>query len=188
MWRRAVRWIVAAGFVFGQLGCRSVYRFQCTSNPKGAVVAVEGKVQGQTDCTVEIPKDSDLIRDGKIAFTFRLPDGRAETKVVDVHGLKTANDLALIVSAPFLGAGVLLMVPWMEDDEDEEDEESANQAGLLGLGALGIGTGLFFLLGGDTDAGAGYPVQIDFNEPADGNAPVSDSNQPPPAVPAETES
>ncbi len=186
MYRTMIKRMGIVVLALAQLGCNSQYRFRCTSNPKGAVALVGGEAQGETDCTVEIPKDSDLIRDGRIEFTFRLPDGREQTKTMDLHELKTANDFALIVAAPFLAAGFVLLVPWVEeDDEDEEDDEFANEAGLLGLGSLGIGMGIFFLLGGDTEAGLGYSVHVDFPAPADVNAPVNDSNQPAPAVPAE---
>jgi hypothetical protein len=193
MGRGPVRQVVVVALVVGQLGCQSVYRFRCTSNPKGAIVSVEGQVQGRTDCTVEIPKDSDLIQDGKVGFTFHLPDRREETKVVDLVALKPSNDFPLLISSPFFVAGLILMVPWMmeadEDEDEEEDEEAekiANQAGLLGLGALGIGGVIFFLLGGDTEAGKPAGVHVDFDEPADANVPVSDGNQPAAAVPAET--
>jgi hypothetical protein len=107
MRRTAVRWMVLAGFVGGQLGCRSVYRFECTSSPTEAGVVVQEQMLGETPCTVEIPKDSDLIRDGKIAFVFCLQDGREKTNVVDLRGLRPSNPFAEIVSAPFVVAGAV---------------------------------------------------------------------------------
>jgi hypothetical protein len=178
MWRRAVRWIVVAGFVGGQLGCRSVYRFECTSSPTEAGVVVEEQMLGETPCTVEIPKDSDLIRDGKIAFVFCLPDGREKTKVVDLHGLKPSNPFADIVSAPFTLVGFVLAAPFLlacADDEDDEDDEHPDIGiTLLGFGVLGIGYGVYCLCGGDVDAGKARLVYVDFSAPADVNTPASD--------------
>jgi hypothetical protein len=180
MWRTVVRWMVLAVFVGGQLGCRSVYRFECTSSPIEAGVVVEEQMLGETPCTVEIPKDSDLIRDGKIAFVFCLPDGREKTKVVDLCGLKPSNPFADIVSAPFVVAGFILLLPFLlanHDDEDnsytsdEDDKHSDITTTLLGFGAMGIGYGVYRLCGGDPDAGKPRHVHVNFHEPADANAP-----------------
>jgi hypothetical protein len=195
MRRRAVAWMILAGFVGGQLGCRSVYRFECTSSPTEAGVVVQEQMLGETPCTVEIPKDSDLIRDGKIAFVFCLQDGREKTNVVDLRGLRPSNPFAEIVSAPFVVAGFILLLPFLlanhedEDDSyasDEDDKHSDIGTTLLGFGVMGIGYGVYRLCGGDLDAGKPRHVHVNFHEPADVNAPASDCNQPPAAVPTET--
>jgi hypothetical protein len=190
MWRRAVRQVVVVALVVGQWGCQSVYRFECTSNPTEAGVVVEEQMQGETPCTVEIPKDSDLIHDGKITFTFCLQNGREKTKVVDLHGLKPSNPFAEIVSAPFVLVGFVLAAPFLltsdEDEEDsyasddEDDKHSDIEATLLGFGFMGMGAGVYLLCGGHPDAGQARPVHVNFEAPADVNAPVSDCNQPVP--------
>jgi hypothetical protein len=195
MWRGAVRQAVAVSLVVAQLGCRSVYRFECTSSPTEAGVVVEEQMLGETPCTVEIPKDSDLIRDGQIAFTFCLPDGREKTNVVDLHGLKPSSPFAEIASAPFVVAGFILLLPFLlanhEDEDDsctseEDDKHSDITTTLLGFGAMGIGYGVYRLCGGDLDAGKPRHVHVNFHEPADANAPASDGNRPAPAGPGET--
>ena len=130
---------------------------------------------GETPCSIKIPKKSDLIQDGKIEFTFCLPDGREKKRIVDLHDLKPTNPAALVVSMPFLLAGVGLL--WLAGaDKGDDDSSSVGSAGskdlgnrvgsaLLGLGTLGIGAGLYSLLGGDTDSLSDYPVRVDFNEP-----------------------
>ncbi len=197
MWRRAVRQMVVMILVVAQLGCHSVYRFECTSNPTEAGVVIEEEMQGETPCTVEIPKDSDLIRDGKIAFTFCLQDGREKTKVIDLHGLRPSTPFAEIVSAPFALVGFILAAPFLlasEEDEDEEDsytsedeEDKHSDLGttLVGFGFLGISAGVYYLCGGEENAGKACPVHVTFAEPADANAPVPDCNQPTPVYQGE---
>jgi hypothetical protein len=173
-----------------QLGCQSVYRFECTSNPKGASVVVGGEVRGQTNCTVEIPKDSDLIQDGQVEFTFRLPDGRAKTKVVDVSGLKPSDPVVLTASLILGVAGIILLVPYAlvdEEDPDPDYDDFARDAAWLGLGAFGTGAAVYYLFGGDELFGELCDVHVDFDQPADVNAPVSDDNEPTPVAPTETE-
>jgi hypothetical protein len=136
---------------------------------------VREEMLGETPCSVKIPKKSDLIQDGKIEFVFCLPDGREKKRVVDLHSLKPTNPMAWIVAAPFLLTGVGLL--WLGGaDKNDENSSSADRGGskdaggracstLLGVGTLGIGAGLYSLLGGDTDSLSDYPVRVDFNEP-----------------------
>jgi len=165
--------IICMTLVLTQGGCRSVYRFRCTSHPPGAVVLVEQEVVGQTDCTVKIPRKSHAIRDHKIEMLFSLPDGRERTHVVDLRGLKPSNPFAETVSAPFivLGAGLMLLAGGSDDEDTSSDadheKDSDRRMGLLGFGTLGVGAGVFHLLGGDADSLSGYPVYIDFREPTE---------------------
>ena len=170
-----LRGVVCVLLALSQVGCRSVYQFRCTSNPSEAGVVVREQMLGETPCSIKIPKDSDLIQDGQIEFTFCLPDGREKRRVVDLHDLKPTNPVALVVASPFLLTGVGLL--WLAGaDKDDEDSSSADSAGsedaggsvcsaLLGLGTLGLGAGVYFLLGGDADSLNDYPVRVDFNEP-----------------------
>jgi hypothetical protein len=154
-----------------QVGCRSVYRFHCTSRPFPAGVLVGQDMLGETPCTVKIPKHS--------VFTFCLPDGREKTHTVDLHSLKPSNPLAEIVSAPLMlaGAGLILSSGAHGDDEDKEtdqpwakDEKEKHRndlnMGLVGFGAAGAGMGVFHLLGGDEASLNGYDIRVDFDEPA----------------------
>jgi hypothetical protein len=138
---------------------------------------VREEMLGETPCSIKIPKKSGLIQDGKIEFTFCLPDGREKRRVVDLHDVKPTNPVAQIVAGPFLLAGVGLL--WLggmgKNDEDSSAADSEhNDAGgracsaLLGLGTLGVGVGLYSLLGGHPDSLNDYPVRVDFNEPVDG--------------------
>ena len=140
---------------------------------RGAVVLVEQKVVGQTDCTVKIPRRSHAIRDHRIEMVFSLPDGREKTHVVDLRGLKPSNPFAETVSAPFmlLGAGLMLLAGGGDDedtssDADHDKDSDDRRMGLLGFGTLGVGAGVFHLLGGDFDSLSGYPVHMSFHEPA----------------------
>jgi hypothetical protein len=172
---RTLRGVVCVLLALSQVGCRSVYQFRCTSKPSEAGVVVREQMLGETPCSVKIPKNSGLIQDGKIEFTFCLPDGRQEKRIVDLHDLKPTNPVALVVSMPFLLTGVGLL--WLAGvDKNDEDSSAADSAGskdtggragsaLLGLGALGLGAGVYSLLGGDADGLNDYPVRVDFNEP-----------------------
>ena len=167
--------VMFVALVFVQAGCRSVYRFQCTSRPSGAVILVGEEVVGQTGCTVKIPRKSDAIQDHRIEMTFCLPDGREKRHIVDLRGLKPSNPFAETVGAPFmlLGAGLILLSGGSHEDEDEDTfsdtdhkkDSSDHRMGLLGLGTLGAGAGLLHLFGGDFDSLSGYPIHVDFNEP-----------------------
>lgn len=183
---RITRSVVCVMLLLSQVGCRSVYRFRCTSNPTEAGVVVREDMQGETPCAVEIPKDSELIQDGQITFRFCLQDGREKTKTVSLDGLKPTNPLAEIISAPFVLVGVVLMIPFFDNDGEDEDssltgdEDDDNaETGLVGLGIAGAGLGIFHLLGGDMDAANGYEVHMDFDEP-------NDPNTQPPVLPPET--
>lgn len=176
---RTLRGVVCVLLALAQVGCRSVYQFRCTSNPSEAGVVVREQMLGETPCSIKIPKNSDLIQDGQIEFTFYLPDGRQKKRVVDLHDLKPTNPVALVVSMPFLLTGVGLL--WLAGaDKNDDGSSSAGSAGsddtggrvwsvLLGLGTLGIGAGVYFLLGGDTDSLSDYPVRVDFNEAGAGD-------------------
>ena len=179
--------VICVMLLLSQVGCRSVYRFRCTSNPTEAGVVVQEEMQGETPCAVEIPKDSDLIQDGQITFRFCLQDGREKTKTVCLDGLKPTNPLAEIISAPFVLVGVVLMIPFFDNDDEDEDSSSTGdedddnaETGLVGLGIAGAGLGIFHLLGGDMDAANGYEVHMDFDEPNDPNARI-------PVLPAATD-
>lgn len=175
---RTARGVVCVLLALSQLGCRSVYQFRCTSKPSGAGVVVREEMLGETPCSLKIPKKSELIQDGKIEFTFCLPDGREKTCMVDLHGLKATNPVAEAVASPFLLAGVGLL--WLAGlDKNDADSFSADRvaskdtggracSALLGLGTLGVGAGLYSLLGGDADSLNDYPVRVDFNEPQGG--------------------
>jgi hypothetical protein len=184
---RTAKEVVCVLLALSQLGCRSVYQFRCTSNPSEAGVVVREQMLGETPCSIKIPKDSDLIQDGKIEFTFCLPDGRERKRIVDIHDLKPTNPTALVVSMPFLLTGIGLL--WLAGvDKDDEDSSPADSAGskdtggrvgsaLLGLGALGLGAAVYFLLGGNTDSLSDYPVRVDFNEPQDGSEGVEGKDE-----------
>jgi hypothetical protein len=162
--------------VLTQVGCRSVYRFHCTSRPFPAGVLIGQDMMGETPCDVAIPKNSDYIRDGKIVFTFCLPDGPEKTHTVDLHDLKASSPLAETVSAPLVLTGLALISSSGKDDEDKEtdhpwakDEKEKHRnnlnMGLVGFGVAGAGAGVFHLLGGDEASLNGYEIRVDFNEP-----------------------
>jgi hypothetical protein len=97
--------------ILSQLGCRSVYRFRCTSNPSEAGVVIAEEMVGETPCEVEIAKDSEWIEDGRVTFVFCLPDGWEKATVVDLTGFEPSNPLAEVVAAPFflVGFGAFLL-------------------------------------------------------------------------------
>lgn len=162
--------VVCAVLAIMQVGCRSVYRLRCTANPETAGVLAGGEMMGETPCVVKIPRRSELIRHHKVDLTFCLQDGREKTHTVDLHGLKPSNPLAEAVAAPFLavGAGLVRASGWGEDDDEENEDQDDDDAGsaLIGAGGLGVGTGLYYLFGGDGDSLEGYKVHVDFEEPA----------------------
>ena len=162
--------------ILTQLGCRSVYRFRCTSNPSEAGVVIAEEMVGETPCEVEVPKDSDWIQDNKIEFTFCLPDGREKRAVVDLHGFQPSNPLAESVAAPFFLVGGGMLASFLADDEDDEnDEDSAWDcdededkgddfvAGAAGLGIAGIGAGFYYLFGGKSESLEAHEVHVDFD-------------------------
>jgi hypothetical protein len=164
--------------ILSQLGCRSVYRFECTSKPSGAGVLVGQEMMGETECTVKIPRNSDLIQDGMIEFTFCLPDGRERSTAVSLRGLKPSNPVAEVVAAPFLLGGAALFVLTTNAKGRAKDSDPARQAneeekrrsdnlliGLAGLGIMVIGSGLYHLFGGRGDSLQGRPVHVDFDKP-----------------------
>ena len=175
--------------ILSSCGCRSEYRFRCTSNPSEAGVVVGQEMMGETPCTVKIPKDSELIQGGKIEFTFCLPAGQERKHTISLDGLKPTNPVAEIVAAPFLLAGIGLLALSHGDNTDEEHQSAWDsdraaddtRMDLLGIGALGAGVGLYYLLGGDTDSLRGYPVHVDFTQSAE------DQGQPAPSAVPETE-
>ena len=182
MYKVLVRRTMCLLLIVTQLGCQSVYRFRCTSNPTEAGVVIAEQMVGETPCDVKIPKDSEWIQDGKIEFVFCLPDGREKSKVVDLHDLEPSSPLAEIVAAPFFFAGVGLLLIGTDrsrDDEDpspphlwaehkrHKDDDSGFVTGLAGIGIAGIGAGLYSLLGGDSDALDAYEVHMDFDATTD---------------------
>ena len=153
--------------VFMQIGCRSVYRLDCTSEPAPAGVLIGEEFLGETSCTVEIPKDSDWIRDGRVELRFCLPNGQEQTRLVDLRGLEPSNPLAEIIAAPFVLGGLGLL--WMGQDDEDDDLLSGHDSQeltWLGLGALGIGAGVYLLLGGDLGRSDPCRVHVIFNESA----------------------
>jgi hypothetical protein len=171
---RIVDGIVCVLVIVSGFGCRSVYRFRCTSSPSPAGVVVRERMLGETPCSIKIPRKSKLIQDRKIEFTFCLPDGREKSRIVDLHRLKPTNPLAEAVAAPFLLGGLCLLASASTDaDSDEsssfgeEDKDNGHNfcSMLLGLGTVGIGGGLYALFGGHTDSLTDFPVRVDFNEP-----------------------
>jgi hypothetical protein len=177
---------ICVGLILMQLGCRSVYRFHCTSNPTPVGVTIAEEMVGMTACDVQVPKDSPWIQDGKIEFTFHLPDeqvtpGRSRQKkyVVDLAGLKPSNPVAEVVSSPLFLAGVGLLSVAGEalKDKKHDSEEKKNVAKDLGVGAVGVvvlatGSGVHQLLGGDARSLSACEVRADFDEPS------ADSAQP----------
>jgi hypothetical protein len=182
MSRAIARGVVCTLLVLPQFGCQGVYRFRCTSKPSGAGVLVGEEVLGETACNIRIPKKSKLIRDGKIELTFCLSDGRERTQILNLHKFKPTNPIAEVVAAPFLLAGVGLLALALNggDSEDSslaDENESENVGGrvltaVLGLGVVGIGVGVYALLGGHPDSLNDYPVRVDFTEPPSGDQPV----------------
>jgi hypothetical protein len=178
MYGITLRGVVYVVLALSQIGCRSVYQFRCTSKPSGAGVVVREEMLGETPCSIKIPKKSDLIQDGKIEFTFCLPDGREKQRAVDLHDAKPTNPVAQIVAGPFLlaGVGLLLLAGIDKNDENSysQDSERSKDVGgracsaLLGLGVLGVGAGVYSLLGGNAGSLNDYPVRVDFNEPEGG--------------------
>jgi len=177
-----MRGVICAILALSGLGCRSVYRFRCTSRPTGAGVLVGEQRLGATACRIKIPKRSELIQDGRIEFTFCLPDGREKKRVVDLRGLKATNPGAEIFAAPFIltGAGLLVLTgngrdaadsSFASDSQARSDRHRLSTA-LLGLGFLGAGAGVYALLGGDAESLSDYPVFVDgilsLNPPAGG--------------------
>jgi hypothetical protein len=169
--------MVCGLLVLSGLGCRSEYRFRCTSRPAGAAVLAGQEMMGETACSFRIPKHSALIRDGQIEFTFCLPDGREQKRVVDVHRVKATNPVAEAVAAPFwlTGLGLLLLTgndpdeegpPFASENQSKSEHEKLSTA-LLGLGFAGIGAAVYALLGGDAESLRDYPLWVDFDEPAD---------------------
>ena len=175
------RGVVCVLLTLSGLGCRSVYRFRCTSRPAGAVVLVGQEMMGETACSFKIPKRSELIQEGRIEFTFCLPDGREKKRVVDLHRVKATNPVAEVVAAPFwlAGVGLLLLTgndrdhqdpPFTSESQSKSEHEELSTA-FLGLGFAGIGAIVYALLGGDTDSLSDYPLWVDFDEPPDGGEP-----------------
>lgn len=170
--------------ILSQMGCRSVYRFHCTSYPSEAGVLVADEMMGETPCDVMIAKDSDLIQDGKVEFVFCLPDGRRKAKVVDLHGFKPSNPAAELVAAPFVLGGVLLLgIAFNDDDDsssathDDDDENDRLVTGLVGAGSLAIGAGLYYLLGGTSKGTRVHKVDVNFNESQDQRPPAGPASQ-----------
>ena len=157
--------VVCVVLVLMQLGCRSVYRLECSSFPPVAGVLIGERVMGETPCTVTIPKDSEMIRGHKVELTFCLPDGREKAHIVDLHGLKPSSPLAEIVAAPFVFTGLGLVLLFGGSDEDDDHDHGV---ALLGWGIMGVGTGVYWLLGGDVASLSGYEVHTDFDRPAQG--------------------
>ena len=159
-----------------QVGCRSVYRLECSSFPPVAGVLIGEQVMGETPCTIAIPRNSEMIRDHKVELTFCLPDGREKVHVVDLHGRKPSNPLAEIVAAPFVFTGLGLVLLFGGDDEDKDEDFPSfashkkhdnhdHGVALLGWGVMGIGAGVYWLLGGDGASLSGHEVHVDFREP-----------------------
>lgn len=176
--------VVCLCLVLSQMGCRSVHRFHCTSYPSEAGVLVADEMMGETLCDVMIPKDSDAIQDGKVEFVFCLPDGRKKAKVVDLHGFKPSNPAAELAAAPFVLGGVLLLGIAFNDDDDSssathegDDENDRLVTGLAGAGSLGIGAGLYYLLGGASKGTRVHTVDVNFNESADEQEPMVPTSQ-----------
>ncbi|MHC4520636.1 MAG: hypothetical protein ACYTAS_18755 [Planctomycetota bacterium] len=150
------------------LGCRSVYRLRCTSNPTPAGVLVNEECLGETACTIEIPRDSEWIQDGQIELTFCLPDGERKACTVDLREHKPSNPLAETAASPFLLCGVGMLA--ISDDEEDNDgsldgsDDDDEKLGWLGLGAMGLGAGLYVLLGGDFESLSPCHVHVDFTE------------------------
>jgi hypothetical protein len=173
-----VRGILCVLLALSQVGCRSEYRFRCTSKPSEAGVVIGERMMGETPCTVKIPRKSGLIQDGKIEFTFCLPDGQERKRVVDLHDLKPTNPVAMAVASPFLlaGVGMLWLAGIDKNDENsyaQDSEQSKDLGGracsaLLGLGTIGVGAGVYSLLGGHADSLSDYPVRVDFSESKSG--------------------
>lgn len=185
---RAYRRIVCLLLILSQLGCRSVYRFRCTSYPPEAGVVIAEEMVGETPCDVEIPRDSEWIQDGRIEFTFCLPDGREKKKVVDLHRFQSSHPLAETVAMPFwiVGGGLIVWAGATLDDDDDsdydddrdDDEDDALVTGLAGVGVLGIGAAVYGLLGGKSESLRTHKVLVYFDEPE------NESELPPPSMPS----
>lgn len=180
-----LRGIVSLALILSQLGCRSVYRFHCTSYPSEAGVLVADEMMGETPCDVKIPKDSDAIQDGKVEFVFCLPDGRRKAKVVDLHGFKPSNPAAEFAAAPFFLGGVVLLGVALDDDDDDssathDDDDDKNDrlvTGLAGAGALAVGAGLYYLFGGTSKGLRDHKVDVNFEESQDERTPAVPTSQ-----------
>lgn len=170
------RGVVCVVLILSQVGCRSVYRFQCTSCPPEAGVVIGEEMVGETPCQVEVPRDSEWIQDGRIEFTFCLPDGRERKKVVDLHRFKSSHPLAETVATPFwvVGGGLIIWAAATLDDDDDsdydeerdDDDDDAIVTGLAGFGVLGIGAAVYGLLGGKSEGLRTHKVLVYFDEPA----------------------
>jgi hypothetical protein len=176
-----VRRAVCVVLILLQMGCRSVYRFHCTSYPTGTAVTVAEEQVGMTSCDVEVPKDSAWIQDGKVAFTFYLPDekvtperSRQKTRVVDLSGLRPSNPVAEFVSSPFFltGVGLLFLAGESLKDEDAnaKDKEKGLTWGIFGIAVLAVGAGVYALSGGDSKSMSHTEVRVNFDE---SEAPVT---------------
>lgn len=157
--------------VFMQIGCRSVYRLHCTSEPAPAGVLIGQKFLGETTCTIKVPRDSDWIHDGRVELRFCLPNGQEQTRLVDLRGREPSHPLAEIVATPFVLAGVGLLWIGQDDDKDDDlfsrhDDDNGEELSWLGLGALGIGAGVYLLLGGDFGRSDRCQVHAIFGESA----------------------
>jgi hypothetical protein len=175
--RTTVKGIVCVLLILPGLGCPRVYRFRCTSRPAGAVVLVGQEMMGETACSFKIPRKSKLVQGDQIEFTFCLPDGREQKRVVELRRVKATNPVAEVFAAPFLLASVGLFALFHGDPRNTElpfpsesqskDDHGGLTGTLLGLGFLGIGAGVYALLGGDAESLSDYPIWVDFNEPPD---------------------
>jgi hypothetical protein len=132
---------------------------------------------GKTPCRVKIPRDSKLIRRHRVKFTFCLPDGHQQSRVVNVRKVKSPNPVAKVVAAPFLLVGMGLLA--ISGVSDPDAEECDGKLALLGLGAAGVGAGTYKLLGGDADSLEDYPVRVDFTKLPNAGDPPTPPSPPP---------
>jgi hypothetical protein len=163
MRRRLFRQAICIILVFSLTGCSSDYVLNLYSKPAGAKVQIGPDVSGRTPCKIEIPKNSNLIKDHHIAVTYMLNDGTKVVKSYDLRDYEPPGSLAVIGGSIFAVPGALLLwfsLPENTNDDSFSDEDNAPYwPGIgIGLGLVGMGALTYYVLGGDSSAKYEYDI------------------------------
>ncbi|MBN1974544.1 MAG: PEGA domain-containing protein [Sedimentisphaerales bacterium] len=167
--RKIFRQAMCIILAFMMFGCRSAYNLTLHSQPSGAIVQVGPDDTGRTPCNIQIPKDSDLIKNHNIDIKYILEDGREVVKSYDLRKYEPPGELASYGAAIVGGPGLLLLYLAGSHDDDEYssfDKEDSNSDDmkviLVGLGLIALGGLTYIVLGGDTNAQFEYEIYENF--------------------------